>query len=340
MIYYRKRFYPSSARFPRKGYRRSSRTYVRSSRAVKKYTRFSVPRPMPMPNVVHMRLNVQPYFTSPTAVATNLYGAVFTAYISQCWRYQQVLNVFQQYRINKIVTTFTPCTNVRDDTDFNYSGASQVATVADRGSLYVVIDHEDFEPPAQLSDILSYPNVKTISAHKSFTIKYTPSVQILAYQTGGSSNGYSPKYKQWIQRDDYNVSHHGMKYMVSNLEASVGGSGIIMPRWKIQHYFYVSFKNPNMVVAFDFPEPVVPGELAPVGNERELDPVDDSMHAEPDYELTVATAGNDDEKAVRKSGVKPPMLKRGGQPKSDSKPLTLRRTLSVHNENEMLKQDS
>lgn len=118
--------------------------------------------------------------------------------------------LFDAYRINKVVVIFTPMLGP-------YTGINGVATgtagTFDQ-ALYTVIDRDDHNVLTALSQAEEYETLKMTAAARKHKRVLTPAVAMEVYKAGGLSNGYSQRYKQWIDMGTNDVDHYGLKGVI------------------------------------------------------------------------------------------------------------------------------
>lgn len=128
-----------------------------------------------------------------SATGPNFYGYNFT--LSALPNYIEFTNLFDQYRINKVVVKFVPSANSDN------IGASQIIP-----NLHSAIDNNDSTAPTALTQLYEYGSYKRTRGTQTHTRVFTPSC--LADISVSSS---SPKWKQWIGTQFPAVEHYGLK---------------------------------------------------------------------------------------------------------------------------------
>lgn len=189
--------------YPRKTYRRRRRYNRRSRRTMRKPMRsLSMKRKM---STHHFKRT----FLSDIFFSSNT-GPVFGGLsfrLSSLPNYTEFTNLFDQYRINKIVIRFVPSAN-----------SDSVGSTHVIPNFHTIIDNNDSTTPTALNELYESQSWKRTRGTQVQTRVFTPSSLI---DIGLSSN--SPKWKQWISTDFPSVDHYGLKYA---LEATVNAQDI------------------------------------------------------------------------------------------------------------------
>lgn len=236
-MYKRKSYRRYRPRFKRRTYRKKYASKRRMYRAVRKL------RGQQKVQEVHVKSCIRAAAsTAPdNAPAYTIGGAldVRLNYFSTLIPYR---NMYQFYRINKVVVKFTPMSTGKDVIDVtNQQAPAMVRNDECRGMLLCAVDYEDSQVPVSETEVRSYQRMKQVPAFRELTMKWTPALLAPKYETGVDW-GYQPQWKQWVRTMDYNVAHHGLKYWTF----IDGGSNAnkVLPRWNLDITVYVSFKSP------------------------------------------------------------------------------------------------
>lgn len=125
-------------------------------------------------------------------------------------------NLFDQYRISKIVLRVTMVNNPDAN---NY--VNQPTTVNSTNwypKLWYIPDY-DGGPTETLASIRERQGVKcrTMQPNKILTITFRPKCRVLTYSTA-TSTGYSPKNIK-VDMTDTNVEHFGMQFVFDSMQA-------------------------------------------------------------------------------------------------------------------------
>lgn len=198
------------------------RRLIRRRRMARRPIRRMIPR---NPNVHNFKrkLFLQDYIAvSGTQVA----GATqFT--ISDLPSSTDFTNLFDQYRINKIVWKLIP----------KYTEVALVPGSATQNAnlqqIHSVLDYDDATAPTSISQLTQYQNHKMTRGNQVHTRVLIPKVETMV---NGASN--APKSYVWIDCDDTTVFHRGVKFIVP----SPGTTGTTL-YYDAEFTFYISCKN-------------------------------------------------------------------------------------------------
>jgi hypothetical protein len=138
------------------------------------------------------RTFVAAQFTA-SGTGPNFFGYSFA--LDDLPNYTEFTNLFDQYRINKVVVKFVPSANV------DAIGASQIIP-----SLHTAIDNNDATAPTALSQLYEYQSYKRTRGTQVHTRVWTPSALVEI-----STSASSPKWKQWIGTQFPSIEHYGLK---------------------------------------------------------------------------------------------------------------------------------
>lgn len=120
--------------------------------------------------------------------------------LDQLPNYTEFTNLFDQYRINKIVVKFIPNHNSSD-----VSVGTQVIS-----NFNTVIDPTDATAPTSGAELYEYQNWRLTRGISAHTRVFTPaSLDVVATATTASAN---PTWKQWLATSSPDVKHYGLKY--------------------------------------------------------------------------------------------------------------------------------
>lgn len=164
-----------------------------------------------------------------TQLGSSNAGAVLGGYnftLSQLPNYTEFTNLFDSYRINKILVKFIPSHNSSDVG----AGGQYIP------NFHTILDYNDSTAPASLNAMYEYQNWRMsrgVSAHKRI---WTPaSLDSVATTAGVASS--NPTYKQWISTSSADIPHYGLKY---GIEPSVALNDIV---WSVYVTMYFSCKS-------------------------------------------------------------------------------------------------
>lgn len=140
--------------------------------------------------------------------------------------YNEFAALYDTYRINKVLVKFVPRTT------------DNALASGERGNFYSCIDYNDdsaFVASSAISTILERDNVRKTRTTQIHSRCFRPAVAAAAYRSG-ATNGYMPKWKQWIDMSNPDVQHFGFKYVVDNRDDLVMAYDLYIT-------YYMSFKN-------------------------------------------------------------------------------------------------
>lgn len=140
---------------------------------------------------------------SITATPGVLAPTGFSFSLDAVTNYSEFSNLFDSYRINKVVVKFVPRT-----TD-NGQGANE------RGNFYTVVDYNDITTLTNVANALERDTVRRTAATRVHTRVFRPAVATAAYKSL-TTWGYMPSWKRWIDMSDPQVPHYGLKYVIDN----------------------------------------------------------------------------------------------------------------------------
>lgn len=203
--------------------RRSRR--VRRRRAVwgSKTRRLAFPRGARVPNLHHFKRVAQLTAINASSSGNVIGSLAFT--FSQIPNNAEFTALFDQYRINKIKLQLIP--------NFTGSDLNPTSSVVALPNIWSVIDYDDNTSPANLNDLLQYPNVRMTRGQRIHTRYWTPAV---GTDVGGVASA-SQKYKQWIDMSTTSIEHYGFKYFIDQLNTGPVGT------WRVFATFYFSCKG-------------------------------------------------------------------------------------------------
>lgn len=156
---------------------------------------------------------------------------------SQCLQVGNYANIFEYYKINKVVV------------EFRYKGVGKPAYTTINGTgttnneivneinpiLYFKVDHNDVtaDTLATMKNSLRTKERQLTNDKPNFAITLKPAIQAEAYKTA-ISTAYRPKWNQWLSTQDDTVPHYGLKvYAVGGAAPSSAHMGEIEVQTKI-----------------------------------------------------------------------------------------------------------
>lgn len=160
-------------------------------------------------------------------------------------QYTEFTSLFDQYKINliKIVWHFN-----KNSAELNERNAPPVTTYMNLltgiPSIRWYYDRDDGTVPtaAAFSQI---QKIKSASLGRPVKAIFKPNVLNIVYE-GTVSNGYSPKYNQWIDCSDDGVPYYGLKYEIDGsgagrVQDSANDINVGYLTWDIT--YYCSFRD-------------------------------------------------------------------------------------------------
>lgn len=162
--------------------------------------------------------------------------------LSQCLQALQYTQLFEYYKINKVVVEFrykgpsTPAyTTINGTGTTNNEIVNEVNPV-----LYFKVDHNDIIADSlnKLKESMRTKEHQFTNNRPNFTITLKPAIQTEAYKSAIATT-YIPKWGQWLSTLDSTVPHYGLKcYAVSGL-----GSSANMGSIEVNSKIYFSAKS-------------------------------------------------------------------------------------------------
>lgn len=143
-----------------------------------------------------------------TDTASTLTGSITDAFGGMAFTFNDIpnntefTNLFDQYRINKVVLKWVPLAN-------SANAGTQSTTL-----FYSVLDYTDDTVPTTEQQLVEYASLKITQGLRQHTRIFTPTtLDSLTDDTGAATYSGNPKIKQWISTSSPNVPHYGVKYL-------------------------------------------------------------------------------------------------------------------------------
>lgn len=174
------------------------------------------------------------YGPTITSAAAAGYFSFFTT-LAELPQVSQFTNIFDAYRINKVVFKFIPLSNnvnLPQNTPGNLAAAPQW--------LSTVIDYDDSSILTTEGSMLEYESFKQTAPYRRHTRSFVPALAIEAYKTSGTTIAYSQARKKWIDAAYTDVPHYGVKGLVNGPAIQADQ---VQCAWKVYCTMYVSFKQ-------------------------------------------------------------------------------------------------
>lgn len=113
-------------------------------------------------------------------------------------------NLFDSYRINKIVVKIIP--KVSEYTGLPNAGVNNAMLP----TIHSVVDYDDSTAPTSISQLAQYDTYRSTRGIREHTRVFVPKVEL----QGGTSIAL-PKSYQWIDTDNIDVPHRGLKIWIT-----------------------------------------------------------------------------------------------------------------------------
>lgn len=154
----------------------------------------------------------QYYFVS-NASAT---GPVFKAWsfsLDQVPNYTEFTNLFDSYKIDKIVMRFMPVHAQNISMTQNQSGAT--ATIS-HPRVYTVLDYDDDSVPTSVGELTQYSGCKVRLAGKQFKLIFRPKVAMQVYRSAVTTAYANPDKQVKLDCAYADVPHFGVKLAMTD----------------------------------------------------------------------------------------------------------------------------
>lgn len=125
--------------------------------------------------------------------------------------YTEFTNLFDQYRINKVVIKFK----------LKFDPSAQPSTAAVFPKMWIHADYDDSTIPTTVNDLLQRSNLKTtiLQPDREYTFAFTPAILAESFR-GATATAYSPKFKQYIDMSFPDTPHYAYKAAIEMLPAT------------------------------------------------------------------------------------------------------------------------
>lgn len=145
---------------------------------------------------------------SPVSSSTSPVFGAYTLQFSNLPNNSDFTNLFDMYRINKIVVKWVP----------NHD-ASEIGSTKGIPDFHSVLDFTDGNAPTSLNEMYEYQSWRMTRGTRIHTRSFIPSVLIDALEIT-PNQASAPKFKQWISTAQTDVAFLGVKYAVGATTAS------------------------------------------------------------------------------------------------------------------------
>jgi len=196
-------------------------------RSGKKYRRYGKYKKAKLANRIYSFCRTTFVNTINQSAATDIKGQL-SFMLSNLDDYNDFTQLFDQYRINKVVCRFIPKYTV---SNLNTGAATNVTR------FFSCIDTNDNSIPSNLNEIRQYQTCKITNATKSHTRTVACKPIIGAFTYAGSFVAPMTIPKGWINCASATVEHFGLKY---GIDQGVTGT---LQSWGVEIKYYLSFRT-------------------------------------------------------------------------------------------------
>lgn len=208
---------------PRRRFIRKRRLVARVPRRPRAWQRGVIGPPRPSYNFKRTWYN-ENYFSTGSAGVPTLAGLSFN--LSSMPNASEFSNLFDSYRINKIVVKIIPKIT-ETSTVLASTGNSALPQI------HSALDFNDSIAPTSLAQLTQYSTHKMTRGNMVHTRVFTPCVELSANATANTA----PKSYQWLDTSHLDIAHLGMKLYIPTL----GTQTVIYYDYSVTMYF--SCKN-------------------------------------------------------------------------------------------------
>jgi len=135
--------------------------------------------------------------TVSSAAAATTYAAYSFA-LSDVPNYTEFTNLFDEYRISKVILTFVPqCMTTTSNPIYTTSW------------LIYVVDKDDASTPTSYTSLQEYPKHKVLSANRRFYVSFRPRFSTEVYASPATT-GYGSR-TGWLDCSNAGIPHYGFK---------------------------------------------------------------------------------------------------------------------------------
>lgn len=138
--------------------------------------------------------------TVSASAAGPVFGAT-TFNLAQLPNSTEFTNLFDMYRINKVVIKFVP----------NHNSSDLATANQNIPNFHSILDYTDATAPASLSSMYEYANWKMSRGTSIHKRVFTPASLDFVNATAGANAG-NPTWKQWISTTAPTIEHYAIKY--------------------------------------------------------------------------------------------------------------------------------
>lgn len=153
----------------------------------------------------------------------------------------EFINLYDQYKISKIVVKFTPMTTCNATVTMADSGGAPIYDQSENpGLIGSVLDFDDAAPLGSIDDYYQYQNLKTqpcVSRRPHVRVIY-PKVRKSGLVAGGGQQPYVIGKSGWIDCNYPEVPHYGLKTFID-----ARTSTFYEQHWQLETIMHLKFKN-------------------------------------------------------------------------------------------------
>jgi len=164
------------------------------------------------------------------------FGGSLQFMLSHLANVSEIVNLYDNYRIKKVVVQVIP--------SFNSSDLAQVAG-GTHGipCMHYAVDSDDATVPANRTAIMENSYCRTVRLDGPFNIVIVPRAQnVIATSGGGSAAGGMLPSNTWLDTASQNVPHYGLKFWIDEL-VQVSADSSSRPFVKFSVTYYLECKN-------------------------------------------------------------------------------------------------
>lgn len=175
-----------------------------------------------------------------TGVAS--FGGAFTFQLSQCANVNDITNLFDNYRIAKVVLRFDYTANQAPSGAGGASGGVLAVPL-----LHICPDYDDNSIPTARTSVLENGYVRTVRLDRPFTMTLTPRGQnVVATGVGTSTVGVGGLMPvgAWLDTSVTNTPHFGVKFWLDDMALNqLSTPGQTNSSLRITPTYYIEAKN-------------------------------------------------------------------------------------------------
>jgi len=185
-------------------------------------------------NKVHMFRQV----CQRTSIVSQIGAATegnFSFKLADCQNSATFFELFDSYRIRKVVVKIIPRHNTNTGVIYNGSG---IINNSNSGVIYYTsIDYNDLGTIATLASFLERGNVRTHKSTDIATITIYPKPSATVYATSGTAY-HQLKNTDWMQLSNTGVAYFGLRTFLPDVSAVAGAVTL-----DVMATYYIEFKN-------------------------------------------------------------------------------------------------